>query len=584
MKKILIVYLFSFLFSQNICAQTVFQTSFGLTFDTTFIRCLPDGKAVFLVGKTNINGQLKVHFLKVNRDGNLLWHKEFPLNNYNYDIKAISLQSDGILAVISGKWDAFLMKLNQETGALVWNKHFGEDENLQLYDVVCDDKDNIWLSGLHKIAPLKMDSTYYFQIKLTKNAVPIATKSSVFQTITPYQNFTQYYKPSNMVWHTASKSLISVKDIGAEFTHGFTVGPNGRRFVLMVPDSTMKYKEFYSGQNGNYIDFTSTKKYLIFSAQDIDTASKYSFGILKPDVSGHVKIHLTDGEMQPIHSNGNSLVFYSKKYKSLTKYDEELNPIWTKKYDYCLNTGVFCADIAEDGSIFTVRNVANTTVLSRLNGDGEMPNCIAYNVKSVPESNFRFIAVGFSTTIHGDYKLPIIKDSLAELRDNSVNLSPFCLKNNAIFQIPDTVCLNTSFQATRVDTMTGLKHMWAFKPNYAEIATPSFSFNSTGLKSIFHKVAINFCEDSLSQNVFVIPEPIIPLNDTILCGQKDLTIDLTAKYANAYLLNNKPINPVKTIDSSGIYTFKITTKGCVIEKKINIIDYYIKKNRLFVLL
>jgi hypothetical protein len=341
MKKNPLIYLFTFLFYATVFGQTVFQKSLDLALDTTYIRCLPDGKAVFLAGKTTINGQPKVHFLKISSSGDLLWRKEFLLNNNSYDLKAISLQTDGILAVISGKLDAFLMKINQETGDLTWNKHFGQGENLQLYDVACDDMSNIWVSGLHKASPLKMDSTYYFQIKMTKNAVPIMSKSSVFQTITPYQNFTQYYKPSNMLWQTASQSLINVKDMGAEFTHGFGGGSNGRRFELMVADSTMKYKEFYSGESGNYLDFTSTKKYLIFSAQDMDTASKFSIGILKPDVSSLLKIHISDGEMQPIHSHGNTLVFYSKRYKSLTKYDEELNPIWTKKYDYCFNTGTF---------------------------------------------------------------------------------------------------------------------------------------------------------------------------------------------------------------------------------------------------
>ena len=75
---------------------------------------------------------------------------------------------------------------------------------------------------------------------------------------------------------------------------------------------------------------------------------------------------------------------------------------------------------------------------------------------------------------------------------------------------------------------------------------------------------------STSKYIDIIPEPIINVNDNIICGKKDLIINLINKNANGYFLNNQLINPIKTIDSSGIFNFKITNKGCLTEKKVKI--------------
>jgi gliding motility-associated-like protein len=577
MKKNLIIYLFTFLFYATLFGQTVFQKSLDFTLDTTYVRCTPDGKAVFVVGKNNDNGRLRVHFIKISNNGDVLWHKEQSYGS-SYALKAVALQTDGIVALIGTKTNAFLVKLNNPDGALGFQKLLGNNEKMEFFEAVSDDKDNIWLTGLHERAGDK-DSTYYFQMKTDKNAVPRIIKNSVFNlsVTNTYFNSIQYYKPTNLVWHPLGQIMMSVRDLEAPFTSGFPAGQNFRRATMMLSDENLELREI--NDNYNFVHFATNTKYFLYSAVILDTfeqrnygiTKRFSFGLFNPNGVKREKIRLTnDGVMLPIHSYDNSIVFYSTKYRTLTKYDENFTPQWTKKYDFCTNTIAFAADIAADGSIFTARNIGNTTVISRMNGDGNIPTCLSQNEAPIEDFNFKVdLNITFTTT-HGVRPVPIFKDTLVENTNKTTIFTPFCVKNNAIFNIPDTVCINTMIKPTGVDTMRGLKHDWTFLPNFADTSTPSINLNIAGTQRVFHRIQFGQCEDSLTKFVFVQPLPIIKLNDTLICGQKNLAINLTDKNAKTYFLNDKPINPIVTIDSSGVYTVKVTSKACVTEKKVKI--------------
>jgi gliding motility-associated-like protein len=575
MKKNLLIYLFTCLLHTITFGQAVFQKSLDFVLDTTYVRCTPDGKAIFVVGKVNDNGRLLVHFMKISNNGDVLWHKEQSYSS-SYGLKAVALQTEGIVALVSTKSNAFLVKLNSTDGSLGFQKHLGNNEKLEFFEAVSDDKDNIWLTGLHERAGDK-DSTYYFQMKTDKNAVPRLIKNSVYHLNVSNQTFNnlRYYKPTNMAWHTQGQIMLSVTDYESPSTSGNTY--NIGRGSFIYTSTELVHREV--NENYSFAHIVSNAKYFLFGAIVRDTFEQarygitkgFTFGLINADGVKREKIRLTNyGVMLPIHSFDNSIVFYSMKYRTLTKYDETFTPLWTKKYDFCTNTVAFAADIAADGSIFTARNIGKTTVISRMNGDGAIPTCLSKNEAAIVNIDFRTDNQISYTTFHGERPLPIFKDTIVENINKTTLLTPFCVKNNAIFNIPDTVCINTMIKPTDVDTMRGLKHDWTFLPNFADTSIPSINLNVVGTQWVFHRIQFGQCEDSLTKFVYVEPLPIIKLNDTLLCGQKNLTVNLTDKNIKNYFLNTKPINPIITIDSSGLYTFKIASKACATEKKVKI--------------
>jgi gliding motility-associated-like protein len=575
MKKNLLIYLFTCLLFSTSFGQTVFQKNLDFTLDTMYIRCMPDGKTFFVVGKVNDNGQLRVHFMKISNNGDVLWHKEQSYGS-SYALKAVALQTDGIVALIGTKVTAFLVKLNSPDGSLGFQKHLGNNEKLEFFEAVSDDKDNIWLTGLHERENGK-DSTYYFQMKTDKNAVPRLIKNSVYHLNVANQFFNnlQYYKATNTTWHTQGQTMLSVADFEVPYTSGLAYYiPRGS---MMFTNTELEHREVYD--NYSFAHVASNAKYFLYSAIIRDTFEQarygltkgFTFGLINADGFKREKIRLTnDGVMLPIHSFDNSIVFYSMKYRTLTKYDETFTPLWTRKYDFCTNTIAFAADIAADGSIFTARNIGNTTVISRMNGDGTIPTCLSKNEMAIVDIDFRVDNRISYTTFHGERSLPISKDTVLESLTKSTVLTPFCVKNNAIFNIPDTVCINTMIKPTDVDTMRGLKHDWTFLPNFADTSIPSINLNKVGSHRVFHRIQFGQCEDSLTKFVYVEPLPSIKLNDTLLCGQKNLAVNLTDKNVKNYFLNTKPTSPIITIDSSGLYTVKVSSKACVTEKKVKI--------------
>jgi hypothetical protein len=567
MKKNLIVALLLFLFSANGLSQTTFQKNLGIQFDTTFIRCQSDGNAVFVAGQFTQSTQLVVHFLKFDGSGTLLWSKKYYADNTSYSLKSFILQGNDVLALINGKKDAFLMKLAQQDGAMLWHKRLGNGENLQIFEVACDDKQQIWMSGLHLKAS-EADSNYYVQIKTDRNAVPLLSVQTRFVISSTNFRDTRLFRASNLIWEKSSQKMIAIQDYFGEYVRQNDVFYGDTRRQFAVSDSNLKYNEYVYPDD--IFDWVITKNNIAFSAMEGGLDKRFLIGLLNKNASRYVQLRATDGKMQSIHNNDGSIVFYNYKYKTLTKYNELLQPFWTKKYDNCFNTYAFAADIAADGSIFTVRNMDNRTILSRINADGTLPACIDYD--DLPRQNKDTSAVGLAIT-YGvqtfDYRLPIVKDSTKLLVDVPTNSTPFCLKINARFNLPDTVCVNSTFKPTNVDTAFA-KHSWEFRPSFSDSSFPVINYALAGQKRVFHLLTKGVCQDSSSSVVTVILEPVVNARDTVICGGKNVEINLTTPNANGYFVNNQRIKPNLTIDSSGIFNFKITTKGCATEKKIKV--------------
>lgn len=411
MKKSLIIYLFSFFIFSHLIGQNTFQKDIGIAFDTSFIRCQPDGKAVFLVGQIKSFSQLDIHFLKISDVGDVLWHKRYSTPSSVYAFQKTLLQSDGLLTLFSGKDSAFLLKMNLQDGSVAWRKDFGQNGRLMLFDMGCDGKENIWLGGLH-YKKTERDSNYYFHLKLTREGSPIMGKQARTYYNGPSYLDDRVYKPTDLLWNSFTQSMFMVQNYPTgEYTKTSFLSGNGevkdRRVSLAVADTNMQYQEYY--YQPDWGDWVITKNHISFTGSVIFPAFTYQIGLLDKDGKRFHKRRDVDGKMTTIHNYDGSIVFYNLKYKTLTKYNESFEPVWTKKYDNCYNVSSFDADIAQDGTIFTVRNVAEKTIVSKITKDGMLPDCIDYNAKS-PE-NPTFLSTenpAIYNLFNTDYIIPLI--------------------------------------------------------------------------------------------------------------------------------------------------------------------------------
>jgi gliding motility-associated-like protein len=576
-----LTFLFFLCFTNVLFAQNTFQKSITPLLDTTLLRCAPDGKAVYLVGQVRENGNLHIHYLKIDNTGNLLWQKEYKDLFSGYRLQSMTLQKDGLLILLSDVSAAILVKINLNDGTTTWIKYYGKNERIHLYNVALDGYDQIWLSGLH-LQSINTDSNYYFQIKADKDAKPLKATQARTAYSSVYYKDIQYFKPSKAFWLPSKKSMVMFADYTAPYSKRMYFQEYNKTRELIFGDQNMEYTK--RDLDSDFSDLFTAKKYVIFSATSLKytgtfiTPSKdYLYGIMDSTAFFYLKVNGTDSPMTPLHNNDGSIVFYSNKYRTLTKFDENLKEIWTRKYDNCLSTTAFAGDIAADGSIFTVRNLIDRTVVSHINSDGSLPACIDYPTATTPfvvDERYNK-GVTYENCNCLPYSIPVVKDTLISVNSKSTALVDICIKIDASFKTPDTFCLGRKFNVVGVDTNFALKHIWRFQAQMQEIYNPSFVFDVLGLKKVFHQEDIKNCRDTASNYVFVMAEPIIAIKDTVVCAQKSIQINLSSKYGQLYYLNNQKTSPLVSINQSGTYTFKINTNGCNIEQKasIKLVDF-----------
>jgi gliding motility-associated-like protein len=569
----------------SLSAQNNFQVSLPTLFDTTMLRCTPDGKAIYLIGKIEKTSQVRFYFLKLNNSGSILWHKEY-ISADKLEIKSFHVFEDGFLILLDGSKASYLSKIKGNNGSVEWSKFAGDKSLIQLFDFATDGKNRIWLSALH-LKQNAADSNYYFQTILDNKTQAIQSKQNIFEYSNPFAKGVEMYRASNMTFIPSTGEMTMVEDFDVPFRRTSVTWSDRHRLALAFANEKMDYREEFL--DDNIIHLVATQSHIAFCALKKSTLvpeARYSFGILNKYGKYYRQVRFSKYYVHPIHNYDGSIVFYSPRDRTLSKLDTSFNPIWVKKYDNCLSSYAFAADIAKDGTIFTVRNTDGKTVVSKINPDGKQPICVDYNSKFTENVDLfkEFITELTSSTVdfYGYPKcgFPSLQDSIFKMFDESLTTLPFCLKFEANFDTKDTVCQKNNLIVTTVDTNSLLRHTWYVKPFYDEKMLPtSIVFDSLKWQKIFHQVEIKGCKDTASRYVYVIPRPKIPIQDTVVCGFKDLAVDLFDKNGIAYFLDNAKVNSTLTITKSGIYDLKIKTRGCDVVKKIKvkIVDFELPK-------
>ncbi len=115
--------------------QKLWEKNYGgaLTDVATSLLFNPADSGYYFTGFSNSigNGGYDVYVVRTDKSGNILWQKSFGGIDWDFGRKMI-FANDGNLLICGktysksyGKSDAYILKVNNITGSLIWDKHFG---------------------------------------------------------------------------------------------------------------------------------------------------------------------------------------------------------------------------------------------------------------------------------------------------------------------------------------------------------------------------------------------------------------------------------------------------------------------------
>lgn len=104
-------------------------------------------------GRHTVNGYSQVLLVKTDNTGNVIWEKEFGLNNISEDGNSIKQNSDGTYTItgtsfdiLTSQTDIILLKINQN-GNLLWSKKFGSPSNDSGVNLIKDNNNDNIITG-----------------------------------------------------------------------------------------------------------------------------------------------------------------------------------------------------------------------------------------------------------------------------------------------------------------------------------------------------------------------------------------------------------------------------------------------------
>ncbi len=572
----------SFLADNWVSAQNTFQKNIPVFIEKPLVRSSPDGQSVYVAGRRRANGQVKVHILRLSGNGALLWHRTYQTNDENFEMNAIVPLSDGLAVTMSKsnlsiEIDAFVTKLKDSDGSIVWSKQIGDKSYTKLFDMEKDDEDNLWLSGMHlKKAP--SDSTYYFYMKMKSDGSILGSRQNLFRYFSnpsPYEGC----KYESLTWNQNTKTMIMVENFEA---------PGAQSGIAVVRSNAslgfcsknFSYDEYLLGVSFSKIAATANN--VIFTGWSSPWGTTQAtikdttvIGILDNLGRNHLKTLRTDGLFQPIHSNNGEIMFFSPKDRALIKYDNTLKAIWSKRLDNCVEMDGMNADIAVDGTIYSARSIGEKTIVSRMLLNGSLNVCNSYTIKvQIPKPISASLSISYGPYGYPDFTLKS-KDSTLVFAAQIGGSTDFCTRLDASFELPDTICLGEILVPKKVDTSKTLTHFWRYENLDFTTVNPSFTPVKPGLKKILHSVKNNVCSDTFAHYVYVLPFPSIALNDTIVCGSPTVTFNLADPLVSGYFLDNKSVGPNLSITKSGTYNIRLESGKCKTSKnvKVKIVDF-----------
>ena len=552
-------------------SQTSFQKKLDIFLKTPQLCAVADGSACYVADAFATNGINHLHIYKLDGQGNVQWHSEQTGTDINLRLHAIQSVTDGVVLLFNSyhseqESNSYLIKFNLN-GSLAWERRMGVGNFTQLFDIQPDPEGNLWTSGLH-LKTGTGDSSYHFLAKMDKNAFPLAGKQAYFRYF-PNTGY-EACRFTDLTWNRFNNTLLFVEDFANPYAQIAIPFPNRKRSSLGSCDPLFNLDERITGHH--FTTLENADSMLIFSGRtsQIDfLPGGPGIGILDKTGKNPLVVKSTPSIFQPIHSYSGDIVFYVPETQLIIKFDRSLSPVRTIKLDNCPATA-FDADIASDGTMYVVRNIDNKTVVARVLSDGSLPACTTYH-RTPPEMADDLVLESLGYNPNGYPAVPFTETSWTlGFTEAAFAGTDFCVRMDAAFAVPDTICLGAEVLPEGVDTTEGLGHTWDMDEFRSENRIPHFPFPGTGLFTVFHRVANDICMDTASRFVQVVPRPDIPFEDTLVCGPASVTLDFSGQGATGYYLNGMPAEPVIRIDQSGIFNIRLQNGGCFVEKNVHV--------------
>lgn len=558
-------------------SQATFQKKLDVFLPTPLLRVATAGDAFYVADAFILNSVNRIHVYKLNAQGDVLWHREQINVDGNLQLWTMEAVADGIVllfnSVTTNQSNTYLLKLAAD-GSVAWDRRYGIENFTQLFDIEADDEGNLWLSGLH-LKTAMSDSSYHFLTKADNSGLPLANKQNYFRYF-PNTGY-EACRYTDLNWDTPNDRLVYVEDFENPYNQSAISSPNRGRSCFGYCSGTFEFDEKFTELKFDMLAHSNTA--LFFSG--FTTLGNF-MGSNTPvigitDVTGKYArmVRRTPTLFKPLRSRSADIVYYIPQDKMLVKYDAGLEPIWSIKLDNCSETNSFEAEIAPDGSIYSVRNIDHKTVVARVLSDGSLSACITYP-RTAPTLIDAFYQDWTTYGPKGYFDVPFQETLHAfALTDVPAMSTDFCIKMDASFTVPDLVCQGAEVIPENVDTTEGIRHTWDLDSFRSEDSIPVFSMNDLGRLTIYHSVENDFCRDTASRNIRVVAQPTIPFGDTLVCGPAFLTLDLNQASATRYYLDGTQVAPVVQIDQSGTYSIRVENDACFAEKdfQVRIVEF-----------
>ena len=553
-------------------AQTDFQVSLPVSLDSAVLVCAPDGSSAYVAGK--VTGGSKFHVLKLDGAGNIAWDQTYDGSPKLVDLSVVN---DGLLLafnrnVTTNHSEAYLQKLDN-AGQPVWGRRLGRPTFTNLASMTSDPTGNAWVSGVN-IPRDQNDSAYYFLMKIGPDGQLLdGRKTRHFYFLgTP----DEIYQLKQLNWNPASNNLLGIEDFDGPYGSSGIIVPSRSAFSLgFVAPNLDAYKDYFWSARFFFVNALANGvacSGLNFGTQD---------GLNYPNDGPHCNILLsangreakaiilTENLQLPIRSYTDDILYYDFLKRTLIRYDSLLTPIWAGKLDNCSETSGFSGEVAGDGSLFCVRQVGTNTVVSRF-VPGQAPECMGYPAP-LPFPDIPILPFRDDYGASGRRNFPLMDaDSVLNPVALPGQSKDFCVRLDAAFEIPNSICLGEPIMPFNYDTTVGLSHAWNFPGGVSYDSMPSLLLGEVGGNVVNHEVKISGCTSKSSESITVLGVPEIPLADTVVCGPSKLEIDLSQTYADQFSLNGVPTGPAISISQSGTYLFKASNGVCETEKTVNI--------------
>ena len=562
-------------FSVCLFGQATFQKELSFSLAKPFVKKAADNQSIFVSGVESA----KIQVINIDAaTGNLLWRKTFLSDLAQPILRDVVVQKDGIvLAIAEGtsSHNAFLVKIDLQ-GNLLWNRHVGATNWTDMFDIEEDDQENIWIAAL-AFAQTSSDTSFYYTTQMRKDGTFELGKKFKYR----YNQFfqTDYIsKVHQLNWNPKDKTMWSLADETAPYaqTGTFIGGGSGgalHNATFAKFESFDKYEYRIVPIDMEQIMLTPEGNLAVTGQVQVVGNVNYYPAIAYYDTKkgNFYGLKETPKIIKILATFLGGTLIYNEKDNSISKLDAKMDVIWKKRMDKCSETNNVEAVIMPNGDIFIIRNIGESTVLAKIDANGNTQNCFTTTLKNENfESKSDIITIAYNNyPLFYDIKI----GAKAEKLDKGVStlqLKDFCASADATFVLPDTVCLGATYLPTKVDTSKFLIHIWNIPNKGLDDPIPSLVFSKVGWAKIKHSAKVGVCSDTLSKRVWVIDAPVLTLRDTVVCGKNNLQINLSNPKATDYFMNGKSINPNITILQSGIYNFKIKNKSCADSAKIKV--------------